>query len=54
MAVIYLDNIGMVSFYMRFIWMRLRNRDTARLGQAVPLFRAEFFFSHRFLYKKNN
>ena len=37
-----LDNIGMVSFYMRFIWMRLRNRGTARLCRVVPLFRAEY------------
>ena len=27
----YLENIDMVSFYMRFIWMRFKNRATARL-----------------------
>ena len=43
---IYLDNIGMVSFYMRFIWMRLRNMGTARLCRALPLFRTNANKSH--------
>ena len=39
---VYLDNIAMVSFYIRFIWMMLINRATARLCLAGPMFRAEY------------
>jgi hypothetical protein len=34
-AYTHLDNIGMVSVYMRFIWMRLRNRGTVSGGKFM-------------------
>ena len=49
---LHLDNIGMVSFYMRFIWMRLRNRGTARLYLYCLYTAILYFFLTVFYIKK--